>query len=414
MEQLAVEPEHAAELRAAQPHGIADDRVEYRLNVGLQLRHDAQRLRRGGALSERLLGLVARAAQLDFPLLATRDVGDPTDDLCHSTLGIAHADAAIQGPSVPALPVGDAVLVLQMRHAPLEVLDDRPPVALVIIGVNAAIPIGGRQWLGRKGKERPRTLGEEERIAFEVPLVDAGGGNRRRKLIPLLAVLQRLLGAPLLRDVGVSRDETPARQRLAADRDHRAVGPHTFERVRLESSGEFQALPDMLLDGPRAVLATLRVEAKRLRHVEAASEELRRKTEQIDEPPVERDRVEVLVDHGDALVDVLERRLEDRLLRGELALAFLELGDVAGGSDHAHCASAAVAQRDAMRARPAPTAVRAAKAIVAFEPRRQTLEVGDMRGAKCGEIVRVNALEPVVPRLERLGRESEVAMDARR
>src|SRR5262245_20505018 len=123
MEQLAVETEHAAELRAAQPHGSADDRVEYRLNAGLHVREDAQQLRRRGRLGERILCLIARAAQLDFRLLATRDVGDPTDDLCHSTLGIAHADAAIQGPSVPALPGSDAVLVLQMRHAPLEVLD---------------------------------------------------------------------------------------------------------------------------------------------------------------------------------------------------------------------------------------------------------------------------------------------------
>src|SRR5262245_45810167 len=67
-----------------------------------------------------------------------------------------------------------------------------------------------------------------------------------------------------------------------------------------------------------------------------------------------------------------------------------------------------------MGARPAPTPVRAAKAIVAFEARRQALEVGDMRGTEGGKIVRVNALEPVVRRLQRLGRESQIAADALR
>ena len=58
--------------------------------------------------------------------------------------------------------------------------------------------------------------------------------------------------------------------------------------------------------------------------------------------------------------------------------------------------------------------VRASKAIVAFEARRQALEVGDQRGTVGGKIVRVNALEPVVRGLERLGRQSEIAMDALR
>ena len=235
MEQLAIEPEHSAEQRAAQPNRIADDRIEYRLNVGLQLRHDAQRLRRRGSLGERLFGLVARAAQLDFRTLSPCDVGHRADELCHSPRGVAHPYAAIQDPSVATIPIGDAVLVLQVRRAPLEVVDDRRPVALVVIGMDAAIPIGRRQFFGRKGKERPRALGKKERVPFDVPFVNAGDRNRRSKLIPLFALLQRLLGAPLLRDVGVRRDEAPARQRLAADRDHRAVGPRALERVRLDT-----------------------------------------------------------------------------------------------------------------------------------------------------------------------------------
>src|SRR5262249_58376097 len=91
------------------------------------------------------------------------------------------------------------------------------------------------------------------------------------------------------------------------------------------------------------------------------------------------------------LLDVAMRRLGLSLGRAQLPLASLALGDVAGRPDHAVGAAVAVAQRDAVLARPAPVAVRRAVAELALEARGLALEMGDQRALMQRAILRMNA-----------------------
>ena len=84
MDELAVEAEHGAVPRLAQPHRAPDDGVEHRLDVGRRARDDPQDLARGGLLLERLrdLGMGLREGQvLPFQLGEQPDVLDGDDRL---------------------------------------------------------------------------------------------------------------------------------------------------------------------------------------------------------------------------------------------------------------------------------------------------------------------------------------------
>src|SRR5439155_13592731 len=113
------------------------------------------------------------------------------------------------------------------------------------------------------------------------------------------------------------------------------------------------------------------------------------------------------IDHRDALIHVLERRLEEGLLLGKLALAFLQFGDVACGADHAHGAALLVARCETMGARPSPRTILGAVAVIALEARGVALQVRDRHFTKMGEIVGVNAGVPVLEALEGAGRQPE-------
>ena len=65
MEPLAVEPEHRAHERVAQPDGALHDRIEHRLHVRRRARDHAQDLACGGLPLQRLLRLVEQPDVLD-------------------------------------------------------------------------------------------------------------------------------------------------------------------------------------------------------------------------------------------------------------------------------------------------------------------------------------------------------------
>ena len=121
-------------------------------------------------------------------------------------------------------------------------------------------------------------------------------------------------------------------------------------------------------------------------------------------------RVEAERRAADRLEQLAHRRLFGGLL-GELSLALLELGDVAGGPDHAVGAPACVAQRDAVLAPPAPRTVARAVAVVALEPLGFALEVRHERGAESRQVVGVNAVQERRRRSQLLRREPHDGAD---
>ena len=121
------------------------------------------------------------------------------------------------------------------------------------------------------------------------------------------ACVRRLLG-----DVGVGRHEAGAvGQRLAADREHGAVGPLALEVVGLELAREFHARAHLLLDVAGAVLAALGVVAESLLERRAAGcEEVIGILEQAPLLGVTEHQLQVAVEERDAAWEVVDDGLE--------------------------------------------------------------------------------------------------------
>ena len=123
----------------------------------------------------------------------------------------------------------------------------------------------------------------------------------------------------LLGDVGIDRDEAGApRQRLAADGDDAAVRADALDGVRLQAAGGLDALHHQRLDVARPVFAALGVVAHEGGKRRAAPRQLLGKLQHLEEDAVPRDQLELPVEDGDPLVDVVEPGLdqqERRLVR---------------------------------------------------------------------------------------------------
>ncbi len=191
---LAVEPRNDGDARVAQLARALREQIEHRLHIGRRAADHAQDLAHRGLLRERLLRLIARLPQFDLSQLAPRDVAQRADELRHPAVRGADPDAAIEHPLVSACRVDDPVLVLEMRRAPLEVVDDGASIARVVVGVNACIPRGGRQVVAGEREERLRLLREEQLPRFDVPFVDALERSRRGKCVARLDRAHMLLG----------------------------------------------------------------------------------------------------------------------------------------------------------------------------------------------------------------------------
>ena len=91
-----------------------------------------------------------------------------------------------------------------------------------------------------------------------------------------------------------------------------AVRPGPLQIARGELPGARQALGHLLLHVALSILAALGVVAEGLRNVEARFELLPRQVQEVQELLVEGHHAEIGIDDTDALIHVLERRLEDR------------------------------------------------------------------------------------------------------
>ena len=121
-------------------------------------------------------------------------------------------------------------------------------------------------------------------------------------------------------------------------------------------------------------------------------------------------RVEVERRTAHRLEQLPHRRLLGGLLR-DLALALLQLGDVAGRADHPVGAPARIAQGDTVLPRPAPASVAGAEAVVTLEALRLALEVRHRRRAESRPVIRMEALQECRGRSYLFGRNAECVPD---
>ena len=179
-----------------------------------------------------------------------------------------------------------------------------------------------------------------------------------------------------------------------------------------ELATQFDALTYQFLNVARPVFAALSIKAERRFHVESLTEALGRKVQQFKESAVQRNRAQVLVDHRDALVDIVQRRLQDRPLLGEFALVLLQFGDVAGRADHANGTPFFVAHRHPVLARPAPGIIQCPVAIVTSEALAVSFEMFG-NGSSIGvEIFRVDPVAPVLKRPHDVGGQAHGSLHA--
>ena len=179
--------------RLAELAGAAREQVEHGLHVGWRAAHHAEDLAHRRLLLERFLRPVSRATQFDFAELARRDVAERSDDFRDPPARVTHSHAAIEDPSIAAVPVVNSVFVLEARCAPLEMRDDGGSISGVVVGVDACIPGVGRQRVPAKCEELFRLHGEKQPAGGEVPLVDALEGRGRGECIAFLDLVQAAL-----------------------------------------------------------------------------------------------------------------------------------------------------------------------------------------------------------------------------
>ena len=98
----------------------------------------------------------------------------------------------------------------------------------------------------------------------------------------------------------------------------------------------------------------------------------------------------------------------------QLALAFLGVGDVAAGSDHAIGTVGGVAERDAVLARPAPGLVGRAIAKLALEARAVMLEMGDQYPPMQIAIAGMDKAGPIIERETFAGSDAQQRPQRRR
>ncbi len=150
---------------------------------------------------------------------------------------------------------------------------------------------------------------------------------------------QRLLGALLLGDVLVGVDEPASRHRVAQHFQHRTVGAVALVAVGLAASDVLDQLLDMLLRIAGTVLAVVGVVAEHLLHRRADADQVVGEAEDLQVALIPHHQVEVLVDHPDTLVDVLDGRLEQG------AVELQHLGRLVDDRDNVGDADAAALER---------------------------------------------------------------------
>jgi hypothetical protein len=143
-------------------------------------------------LSQRLFGGVTRATELELDELAPGNVAEGTDELGDPSIGPSHSHSPIEDPFVAAAAVGNPVLVLEDRFAPLEVRNQRCAVGFEIVAVYTQVPGRRRKHVLGEREEFLGALGQEQRARGYVPFVDTFHGRRSRERVALLAVRQSL------------------------------------------------------------------------------------------------------------------------------------------------------------------------------------------------------------------------------
>ena len=122
----------------------------------------------------------------------------------------------------------------------------------------------------------------------------------------LLCRLQVLFPGLALGDVGVGGDEAASRQRRAAYLDHRAVGPHPLEAMRLGLCRQHDARFDEIVYRALAVVAALGVEAKEVGKRPAERTQLGGKVEHFEKVMVPGDQPQLAVEDAESLGQVFE------------------------------------------------------------------------------------------------------------
>ena len=164
--------------------------------------------------------------------------------------------------------------------------------------------------------------GEEMRLG-DIGLVRLGLGASQRgveageflgalphaPLQGLVGALQGLGGLDARSDVGERRHQAAVRHAIGAHlHDKTAIA---FEDRSNPGYVSRDALGDQFFEAVAAELVALGVEADDFVESGSNPDQVRRQVQDLAETPIPADQVQTLVEHGDALADVIERRLQD-------------------------------------------------------------------------------------------------------
>ena len=169
-------------------------------------------------------------------------------------------------------------------------------------------------------------------VGEEVATLLVEVGDQRRHVVGVDADVvfradQRLFGALLLGDVLIGVDEAATGHRVALDLHHAVILAIAHVAVRLAVADGIQQLVDVLFGVARAVFAVVGVVAEDAIDGRADPDQVVREAEHVQVALVPHHQAHVLVDHADALVDVLDGRLQQGAVEFEHLRGFIDDGD---------------------------------------------------------------------------------------
>ena len=168
-------------------------------------------------------------------------------------------------------------------------------------------------------------LGFTERLVEQGQLASALG---HALLQPFVGLLEGAFGFAEGGDVGKAHDETAARHRVADQLDHPAIGEQPFGFVRRALAHPGQALAHVQVGVAVAEQTALGVEADDVANRPADLDQALGVVEQLDVAVVPRHQLQGLVDHAEALADVLDGALQQG------AVELQHLARLVGDSHH--------------------------------------------------------------------------------
>ena len=153
-------------------------------------------------------------------------------------------------------------------------------------------------------------LGRRRLFRQPTRLLQPFGAVRDAGLQPFVGLGQGLSRTPQFGDVGVAGDIAAARHRRAGGAQHAAVRLNPLMTVRNAASQRLQPPLDPGADVGRRRLSALGVQAIDFGHRQTHVDEAGRQVEQLHIARVPGDQAQVGVHHADALVDVVQRGLQ--------------------------------------------------------------------------------------------------------